>query len=202
MRKNGVKKFIGTGIKVLLGSVVIAFLGMKSLDFFYFTTPADQWFYAYLGFGLTGGGVIGYLMIFLWDADTDLKKTVAIVMLFICIIGEMATAGFGLQVNAWEKQGYTLTNSDFDSMVLVVQLLGFAHAIALVAYIAGDQLIEAFSDEDGDGIPNAFDRDYKGKKKQHQQQKQNNNGRRPELIKQYNSETDGKEDFTNPAPKQ
>jgi hypothetical protein len=35
----------------------------------------------------------------------------------------------------------------------------------LIAYVAGDQLIEAFSDEDGDGIPNAFDRDYKGKNK-------------------------------------
>ena len=159
-----VKKYIGAGIKVLIAAVVFAFLGLKSLDFFTFTTPADQWFYAYLGFGLTGGGVIAYLLVFMWDADTDLKKTVAIVMLAVCIIGELATAGFGLQIDAWEKIGYQMTESDFSAMVLAVQLLGFAHAAALVVYTAGDAIGNAFGDHDGDGTPNFLDKDYKPNK--------------------------------------
>ena len=156
-----VKKLIGSGIKITIALVVLAFLGIKSLDFFYFTTPADQFYYAWLGFGLTGGGLIAYLFIFMWDADTPLKKTVAIVMLGICLLGELATAGFGLQIDAWQKGGYELAQSDFDLMVRAVQLLGFAHALALLAYVAGDQLAEAFGDEDGDGVPNFADRDYK-----------------------------------------
>ena len=168
-----VKKYIGAGIKILIAAVVFAFLGLKSLDFFTFTTPADQWFYAYLGFGLTGGGVIAYLLVFMWDADTDLKKTVAIVMLMVCIIGELATAGFGLQIDAWEKIGYQMTESDFAAMVLAVQLLGFAHAAALVIYTAGDAIGNAFGDEDKDGIPNFRDPDYKGKKNKGQPQPQN-----------------------------
>ena len=159
---NGVKKILGAGVEILLAIVVIAFLGLKSLDFFTFTTPSDQWYYAYLGFGLTGGGVIGYLIIFMYRANTDLKKSVAIIMLLVCIIGELVTAGFGLQVNAWEKQGYTLQQSDFDAMVFSVQLLGFAHAIALIVFVAGDRIGEAFKDHDGDGIPNWKDPDYKG----------------------------------------
>jgi hypothetical protein len=156
-----VKKFVGAGFKIVIALVVILFLGLKSLDFFYFVTPADQWYYAYLGFGLTGGGVIAYLIIFLWDADTSLKKSVAITMLAFCVLGELASAGFGLQINAWQAGGYQLAESDFNSMILVIQILGFVHAMALIAYVAGDPIGRAFGDDDGDGIINAVDPDYR-----------------------------------------
>jgi hypothetical protein len=158
MKKTTVKKLLGGIVKVIIGVIVLAFLGMKSIDFFLFTTPDDQWYYAWLGFGLTGGGVIGYLLIFMWDADSALKKTIAIIMLAVCVLGELATAGFGLQVDAWQKAGYVLQESDFRSMVFVVQLLGFIHALALIGYTAGDQIGRAFADDDGDGIPNIIDR--------------------------------------------
>lgn len=152
-----VKKFIGAGFKVLIGLVVLAFLGLRSLDFFYFVTPAEQWYYAYLGFGLTSGAVVAYLIIFLWDADTELKKSISIAMLAFCILGELATAGFGLQVNAWKAGNFQITQSDFSWMILVIQILGFAHALALVGYVAGDAIMWAFQDEDGDGTINAID---------------------------------------------
>lgn len=163
MKNNKVKKMIGGLIKIFIAGVVLLFLGLKSLDFFLFTTPPDQWYYAYLGLGLTGGGVLAYLLLFMWDAETPIQKTVAILMLAVCIGGELVTAGYGLQVNAWKAGAFEMADSDFSAMVLAVQILGFAHALALVAYVAGDKLAEAFRDEDGDGIPNAFDRDYKGK---------------------------------------
>jgi hypothetical protein len=137
---------------------------LKSLDFFYFTTPADQWYMAWLGFGLTGGGVIAYLLIFMWDADTPLKKTIAIAMLVVCVLGEVATAGFGLWIDTWQTGGWQLTETDFRFMVTVIQLLGFIHAFALIGYVAGDQLAEVFGDEDGDGVINALDNDYKKKR--------------------------------------
>lgn len=158
---NTVKGFVGAGFKIVIALVVIAFLGLKSLDFFYFVTPTDQWYYAYLGFGLTGGGVIAYMVIFLWDANTALKKAIAIIMLAFCVIGELASAGFGLQINAWRAGGYALTESDFNSMILVIQLLGFVHAMALIGYVAGDPIMRAFGDDDGDGVINALDPDYK-----------------------------------------
>jgi hypothetical protein len=152
-----VKGYVGAGFKIVIALVVIAFLGLKSLDFFYFVTPADEFYYAYLGFGLTGGGVIAYLVIFLWDATTALKKAVAIGMLLFCVLGELVTAGFGLQINAWKAGGYQLTPEQFRFMVLAIQVLGFAHAAALILYVAGDPIIWAFQDEDGDGTPNALD---------------------------------------------
>jgi hypothetical protein len=152
-----VKKFIATGFKFAIAAAVLLFLGLESLNFFQYTAPADQPYYAYLGFGLTSGGVIAYMLIFLWDADTPLKKSIAIIMLVVCLAGELATAGFGMKINAWLKNGYTLTQEAFDTMILFVQVLGVAHGLALIGYFAGDQIIHAFKDDDGDGVPNAFD---------------------------------------------
>ena len=160
------KKMIGAGIKFVIALVVLAFLGLKSLDFFLFTTPPEQWYYAYLGFGLTGMGVIAYLFIFMWDADTKLKKTIALVMLVVCVLGEVATAGYGIQIEAWQKGGFDLAESDVKAMVLVIQLLGFLHAVALIMYTAGDAIIVALQDDDGDGIPNFLDKTDNRKYKQ------------------------------------
>jgi hypothetical protein len=79
--------------------------------------------------------------------------------------GELAAAGFGMQVEAWDKIGYIMTTEDIDLMVLVIRILMGVQGVALLAYFAGDQVVDMFADEDGDGIPNAFDRDYKGKNK-------------------------------------
>ena len=170
-----VKKLFGGLIKIVLAIVVFAFLGLKSIDFFLFTTPPDKWIYAYLGFGLTGGGVICYLIIFMWDADTNLKKFVSILMLGVCVLGELATAGFGLQIEAWKKSGLALSETDFNTMVLAVQLLGFAHAGALIAYYAGDPIAKAFEDRNHNGVPDWMEK--KQNNQQNQKQQQNNQQR-------------------------
>lgn len=155
------KKIIGMFVKVILAGVVAAFLGIHSLNFFTYTFPADQFFYAYLGFGLTSGGVFGYLLLFLWDADTSLKKTIAFVMLLVSILGEILAAGFGMQVESWSKSGFEMTEGDLSMMIIVISVLGFLHGLALIGYFAGDKIAELFQDDDGDGIPNVLDPDYR-----------------------------------------
>lgn len=151
------KKYIALGIKAMIGLAVLLFLGLESLNFFTYTAPADQPYYAYLGFALTSGAMIGYLIIFLWDADTGLKRAIALTMMIVCLLAELVTAGFGFKINAWLKSGYELTQEAFDTMILFVQMLGMAHGLALILYIAGDPIIKAFKDDDGDGVPNVFD---------------------------------------------
>ena len=197
MRKMSVKKWIGLLVKVLVAVVVFAFMALKSIDFFTFATPAEQWYYAYLGFGLTGGGVIAYLVVFAWDADTQLRKTVALVMLFVCIIGELLTAGFGLQIDTWRKIGYQMTADDFKVMILAVQILGFAHAAALVAYTVGDRIGEALADDDGDGIPNFADRTDN---RQQPKKPANTPAQRPAYA--ANTEKTELADGENPTPRQ
>jgi len=159
-----VKKIIGNLLKFVLVVIVVAFLGSESLNFFEFVFPEEQWYMAYTGFGLTIAALFVYLYLFLYDRGTKLQKTVALIMMLVGVLGELTTAGFGMQIEAWRKGGYMMTESDFNFMVLAVRLLMFAHAIAIIAYLAGDRIIEAFRDDDNDGIPNAFDRDYKADK--------------------------------------
>jgi hypothetical protein len=153
-----------------------------------FTTPPDKELYAYLGFGLTGGGVIGYLIILMWDADTVLKRFISILMLGVCVLGELATAGFGLQIEAWKNSGLALTEKDFSSMVIAVQLLGFAHAAALIAYYAGDVIASAFADKNKNGVPDWMERKNKGQQNQPQQ----NRPQQPVRVFQSDEETPAK----------
>lgn len=163
MNKGTPKKLVGAALKIVIAAVVLVYLGLHTINFFMFTFPPDQWYLSWLGFGLTGGGLIIYLIIFLWDADTQLKKVVALTMVVVCGIGEVLAAGFGMTIEAWARNGWQMTQSDFDMMLLAIRILAFAHFLALVIYIAGDKIGEMFGDADGDGIPNWRDPDYQGK---------------------------------------
>jgi hypothetical protein len=155
------KRIIGALVEFMLGAVVLTYLGLHTINFFMFTFPPEQEYLAWLGFGLTGGAFIGYLLIFMWGADTDLKKTVALLMMVVSGIGEIAAAGFGMTIEAWSRMGWTMTQQDFDMMLLAIRVLAFAHALALAVYIAGDKIGELLGDHDGDGTPNFIDPDYK-----------------------------------------
>lgn len=157
------KKLISSGLKYLLLTVVAAFLALHSINLFRFVFPNDQQYLAWLGFGLTGFGSIAYLAVFLWEGGTVLQKSVALAMAVVCSIGEVLAAIFGMMIESWEKAGFTLTENDFQTMLLVVGILSIAHFIALIVYFAGDKIGELFADADGDGIPNYRDRDYKPK---------------------------------------
>jgi hypothetical protein len=155
------KRLIGKLFEIAIGVVVLVYLGLHTINFFMFTFPPEQEYLAWLGFGLTGGALIGYLLIFMWGADTKLKKTIALLMMVVSGVGEILAAGFGMTIEAWTRMGWTMTQQDFDVMLLAVRVLAFAHALALVAYVAGDKIGELLGDADGDGTPNFIDPDYK-----------------------------------------
>ena len=158
MKKMSIKKWIALLLKLLLTVVVMFFLGSESLVFFTRVFTAEQWYMAYTGFGLTMGAMIVYLYLFLYDAETSLQKTICLLMVAVGIIGELLTAGFGMQITGSENSGFGFAESDLKFMILAVRIMMFAHAGALIFYFVGDKVIQAFKDDDKDGIPNAFDR--------------------------------------------
>lgn len=130
--------------KVVVSVVVAAFLGLHTVNFFGFVFPADQQMYAWLGFGLTGGAVFVYILILKYGSSTNLVKTVALIMLLVSTIGELAAAGFGMEVEAWKKAGFAMTQEDFTVMIRIIQGLGLAHAFALILMTVGDEVIALF----------------------------------------------------------
>ncbi len=180
LRNKSPKDLIGMFVEALLVLLVAIFLGINSYRFWAWIFPDQQWYLAPLGFSLTGGAAIVYLIIFAWRANTPTKKTIALGMIVFCMIGELVTVGFGFQIEAWTRTGYKPTPQDLDFMKLVIQILGLAHSLAILVYYLGDRIAEMFADEDGDGVPNYRDRDYRGNKKSKNNKPQNNNapGRR------------------------
>lgn len=157
MKNWTVKKFVAMGLKVILTGVIFAFLTSESLNFFEYVFPADQWYMAYAGLGLTSGAVLVYMYLFVFDTESNLQKTVALIMVLLSIVGELLTAGFGMQVEAWKKAGFEMMESDFQFMILAIRILMFVHAIAMVMYFAGDKVIAVF-DEDGNGVPDFLEK--------------------------------------------
>ena len=93
-KEQSAGKILGGGVKIALAAAVMLFLGLHSLNFFSYVFDVEKYYYAVLGFSLTSGGVVGYLVLFLKDAETKLKKVIALVMIVVCVLGEVFTAGF------------------------------------------------------------------------------------------------------------
>lgn len=167
----------GEGLLILLVATLMAIFSYK---FWSWIFPPEQWYLAPLGFSLTGVAAVVYLGLLILRAGSHLKKTVALAMVVFCLIGELTTVGFGFQIETWAKTGYIPTSKDLDFMKLVVQGLGLVHAVALLVYYFGDRIAEMFSDEDGDGIPNFQDRDYRGRANRSSNSNNRSNNRPPQ----------------------
>lgn len=151
------KKVISWLILGLVLLVVAAFLAMHSINLFTFVFPPDQQQWAWLGFGLTGLGALGYMFAFMFISKTVLQKVISLIMMMVCAVGEVLAAFFGMQISSWQKAGWSLTENDVQTMLMVVGILAILHFIALIVHFAGDKIIEMFNDEDGDGVPDFID---------------------------------------------
>jgi hypothetical protein len=164
------KKYLGYLFVFVAIAPVAIFLGVHEMAFFAFTfgTDSGQGFMSPLGYMLTGGGVFVWIGIFLWNAKSQLQKTVSLVMVFICVIGSLSTAIFNMYRETMIGAGFTLTMQEIKTMTLIIGILAIAHMLALILELAGQHIIAAWSDDDGDGVPNWLDKDNKPKPAQPQ----------------------------------
>jgi hypothetical protein len=164
MKEMSAAKWFGLFLKIVLAGVVAVFVGSESLAFFNFIFPADKFYLAYTGFGLTMGAFLVYLYLLLKDAETPLQRVIALLMMVVGLVGELATAGFGMLIEGWTKLGWQPAQSEYEFMILVIRIAVGIHGVSLVMYWFGDTIIELMGDHDNDGTPNFADPDYKAKK--------------------------------------
>jgi len=155
---SGIGRFFAGAGKVIIALTVLAFLGLHTLNFFAWTFPNEQAIYRPLGFGLTGGAFIAYILIFKFMAKTDLQKFVSMSMILICGIGELAAAGFGMQVEAYTNAGIAFTKEEIDIMIWAIRILGGVHAVALVLDFIGDDIGAAWKSKGTPISETVFDR--------------------------------------------
>lgn len=159
-QKSKLARFFGNiALYVITGGVML-FLGKHSLNFFTMSFTGSDEIYAWLGLLLTSGGAVLWLVVFIGLADTVIRKGTAIIMMVIAAIGEFLTAGFDMYVNTLLANGaFAFQPEEIKMMATAVAALGLLTGFALIAYTAGDAIVEAFKDDDGDGIPNIIDRE-------------------------------------------
>lgn len=129
-----------------LFAVVLGFLALHSLNAFAFIFKDSQEYLAFLGFGMTGGAAIVYLVKLVFSQNaTNLKKVVYFLMMMICGTGEVLTALFGMKLSAAETAQYIIPQATIDTFFTMVQGLAFLHFLAIVTELAGDTIFVMFS---------------------------------------------------------
>lgn len=139
-------EILGWAMGVGLFAVVLGFLGLHSLNAFYFIFKGEQEYLAFLGFGMTGGAMIVYLVKLVNSQKaSNLKRVIYFVMLMVCGTGEVLTSLFGMKLGAAESGTYVLPQETVNTFFLLVQGLGFLHFFAIVGELAGEQIAEMFN---------------------------------------------------------
>jgi hypothetical protein len=159
MENNKVAEIFGKIAEITIYLIVAGFFFTESMNFFYFAFPPEQQNIAWLGLGLTGGGMIAYfIMLKTGRADTPLKRVVVLGMIAVCTLGELATAGYGASVEMLKSNGMKVTEDGVKTFVLVIRILGLLHGLAAIAYMGGDEIAAAFSDKNHNGVPDILEK--------------------------------------------
>lgn len=159
---KGTKDIFGIAVEIIMALIVFWFMWSQSLEFFVFVFPAEKWYLAWLGLGLTGGGLLGYFIILKRGrADTSAKRFITLSMIVVCLVGELAAAGFGMQVEAFKKSGMDPNPEFIELMVNVVRVLGLFHGLALIGFFGWDDIAAAWNDKNANGIPDWQEREPK-----------------------------------------
>ena len=138
--------WIGFFSKIILGVAMFLYLGLHSYNFFTWTFKDEQWIFAILGLFTTSIGFLLWLAIYLYVAEDGLEKAVSIVMLFVSLLGEFAAAGFDMYMNISGTLGMaSLTAGDLRNMSYIVAGLALLNGLALVAGVAGQQILDDLS---------------------------------------------------------
>lgn len=156
-KDKGIGGLLAQGGLAAIAGATLVFLGVHSINFFQYIFNEQEQYLAWLGFGLTGGAFLAYLLDLKYLAASRLHKAIAFVMIFLTFGGELATAGFGMQLEAFVRAGYAFTEGDIAAMIWLIRGLAFIHGVALVLHFAGDEMKEAFfpSASDAQSAPTA-----------------------------------------------
>ena len=144
-QNQGIGPTIAAIGEAILTIGVLIYLGKHSLNFFQETFKGQDEIFAWLGLLTTSGGAVIWLLAFLYKSETNLKKSISLLMVVVSILGEFMTASFDMYMNT---TGATWTPEDIRTMTYVIAGLGLLSALAAIGRVAGDQIGAAFT-----GIP-------------------------------------------------
>lgn len=127
-------KKIGVLIVTLLGGALLVYSATRSLDFIGLTLPADRQVLAYFGLAALDGGVIAWLLSYMYGSRGAWQRAISILMLIVDVVGAIAMFTLDTLYNTG-KTGMTAAMSPEELSSAVLGLSGII-ALNIIATIA------------------------------------------------------------------
>lgn len=87
------KRTIATIVITVMGLVLLGYTALRTLDLIQLTLPIDQQAIAYLALVAFDGGLLGWLMFFLYGASGSWQRGIALVMIVVSLAGVLIAFG-------------------------------------------------------------------------------------------------------------
>ncbi len=128
-------KKIGGLIVTLLGCALLVYSAMRSLDFIGLTLPEDRKILAYFGLAALDGGLLAWLLAYLYGSRGGWQRGISLLMILIDLVGAVAMFTLDTLYNTG-KAGMTvsLTVEELQSAVLALSGVIALNIAATVAH--------------------------------------------------------------------
>ncbi|MCX6060337.1 MAG: hypothetical protein NTW69_19600 [Chloroflexi bacterium] len=128
-------KKIGILIITLLGGALLAYSATRSLDFISMTLPADRQILAYFGLAALDGGLVAWMLSYLYGSRGAWQRAISILMLIVDVVGAIAMFTMDTLYNTG-KNGMTaaMTPEAITNAVLALSGIIALNIIATVAH--------------------------------------------------------------------
>jgi hypothetical protein len=127
-------KKIGTLIVTVLGTLLLVYSATRSLDFISLTLPPDRQILAWFGLAALDGGLIAWLLAFLYGSRGGWQRAISLLMILIDLVGAVAMFTLDTLYNTG-KTGMTATLTPDEIQTAVLALSGVI-ALNIAAVVA------------------------------------------------------------------
>jgi hypothetical protein len=128
-------KKIGLMIVTILGGALLVYSATRSLDFISLTLPPDRQILAYFGLAALDGGLLAWVLNFLYGARGSWQRGIAIMMVIVDTIGAIAMFTMDTLYNTGVSGMTAALSADaITSAVLALSLIIALNIIATIAH--------------------------------------------------------------------
>ena len=128
-------KKIGILLVTILGGALLVYSATRSLDFIELTLPADRKVLAYFGLAALDGGLVAWLLSYLYGSRGGWQRAISILMVIVDTLGAIAMFTFDTLYNTG-KAGMTnaMTPEQMTNAVLALSGIIALNIIATIAH--------------------------------------------------------------------
>lgn len=129
------KKVIGSLLATLLGGALLVYSATRSLDFISATLPPDRQILAWFGLAALDGGLVAWMLNFLYGAKGGFQRAIAILMVMVDFVGAVAMFTLDTLYNTGQA-GMTaaMSKNDLQTSVLALSAVIALNIAATVAH--------------------------------------------------------------------